>query len=76
MLNSGLIGPSTSPFSSPILLVKKDGNWRFCTHYCAFNAATIKDQFSISTIFKLTMDTTNILSCHLDYVMSHQLFKP
>jgi len=51
MLKKNIIKPSTSPWSSPLMLVhKKDGSLRVCVDYRKLNSITKRDSFPLPRI--------------------------
>ncbi|XP_071487443.1 uncharacterized protein [Diadema antillarum] len=60
MLRMGVIERSTSPYASPVVLVKKkDGKNRFCVDYRKLNAKTVVDNEPIPNIEELMAEIGN-----------------
>ncbi|XP_070020327.1 uncharacterized protein [Nicotiana sylvestris] len=55
LLDKGFIRPSVSPWSAPVLFVKKkDGSMRMCIDYQQLNKATIKNKYPLPRIDDLS----------------------
>ena len=54
MFEVGIIRPSQSSYSAPVVMVhKKEGSWRMCPYYIEINKITIKDKLPILVIDEL-----------------------
>ena len=65
LMSRGFIRPSSSPYGSPVLFVKKkDGQVRLCVDYCALNKQTVKNTYPLPRIDELLdrLDGVTVLS--------------
>ncbi|CAF3969994.1 unnamed protein product [Rotaria magnacalcarata] len=81
LLNQDQVEPSTSPWCSPIVLVrKKDGTIRFCVDYRKLNDITLKDSFPLpyeilqllhAYNFRLSFEKCTIAINSINYLDHH-----
>ena len=75
-LANGTLRESVSPYSAPIILVKKkNGGWRYCTDFRRLNKITVKQNFPLPNIHDglRRLKSPKVFSC-LDLTMGfHQI---
>ena len=65
MLDAGIVSPSSSPWSSPMVIVpKRDGTHRICIDYRMLNKALVKDSYPLPRIEDIfaTLGKSNLFS--------------
>ena len=68
MLEMGVVRPSTSPYASPIVMVKKDGSNRVCVDFRKLNKITEVDHEPMTTaedLFRRLSSKKYLLKIHL-----------
>jgi hypothetical protein len=62
LLDQGVIGPSSSPCGSSIVMVpKKDGTWQIFIDYRALNKITMKNRYPLPRIDDLIDQLKNVV---------------
>ncbi|GLI67940.1 hypothetical protein VaNZ11_012270 [Volvox africanus] len=70
LLAKGMIHPSTSPYSAPILFVgKKDGTLHMCIDYRGLNAAMVKNHYPLLCVDDLCCISSSLM--HLICASGH-----
>ena len=69
MLKQDLIQPSTSPWSFPVVVVKKkNGKFRFCVNYKPLNDITKKDNYLLPRIDEILDSLKDEMVYHSDCI--------
>jgi hypothetical protein len=68
MLRSGIIQPIVIPFSSIMLVKKKDSTYRFCVDFQHLNAITVNTKYLVPVIEELFDELLRTISGFLAWI--------